>query len=249
LALSLSLPGSNTWRRWRPYVNTGTIRCCRQAVRYSNNAIYSALSSIFRLLFPRASHFQKMPHDSMSISSHSTGTSASSVDVDNFICPKLRPPSPGIECGPLPISNDHDGQPESHPVQSPTPQRGYILPYAYGPQGSRSSQDIGTLTVKGRNSDATSLLSLDPATLPLASAMSLPLSHMWNSLQPESYISQPMKVSRTPTPASVSTAPPGYFSPGCPPPLRTVVPISAASVQRWNRKIVVYIRHIYALLR
>ncbi|KIM86765.1 hypothetical protein PILCRDRAFT_816011 [Piloderma croceum F 1598] len=176
-----------------------------------------------------------MPHDSMSISTQS----ASSMDVDNFIRPNLQSPSPGTECRPLPISNDHDGQHKSHPVHSPTPQRGYLLPYAYGSQGSRSSQDTGTLTVEGRNSDATSLRRLDSVTLPLTSAMSLPLSHMWNSSRPESHISQPMKVSRTPTPASVNTAPPDYFSPGCPPPLRTVVPICAASVQRWNRKIVV----------
>jgi len=188
----------------------------------------------------------------MSISSHATCTSASSVDVDNFICPNLPSPCPGIKCKPLPISNDHDGQNKSHSVHSPTPQRGYLLPYAYGPQGSRSSQDMGTSTVEGRNSDATSLRRLDSATLPLTSAMSLPLSQhglIRNSPHPESHISQPMKVSRTSTPGSVNTAPPDYFSPGCPPPLRTVVPISASSVQRWNRKIVVYVRRTYVSLQ
>jgi hypothetical protein len=188
----------------------------------------------------------------MSISSHATRTSPGSVDVDNFICPNLQSPSPGIKCRPLLISNDRDGQNKSHPVHSPTPQREYLLPYAYGPRGSRSSQDIVTLTVEGRNSDATSLRSLHSATMPLTSAVSLPLSQhglMRNSPHPESHISQPMKVSRTPMPASVNMAPPDYFSPGCPSPLRTVVPMSASSVQRWNRKIVVYVRRIYVSLR
>jgi len=156
----------------------------------------------------------------MYISSHATRTSASSVNA-----------------------HDHDdGQNTSYPVHSPTPQRGYLSPYAYGPQGSRSSQDIGTLAIQ----------SLHSGTRPLTSAMSLPLSQhglMRNSSRSESHISQPMKVSRTPTPASVNAAPPDYFSSGCLPPRRTVVPISAASVQRWNRKIVVYARHIYVSLR
>src|ERR1700690_2407761 len=45
---------------------------------------------------------------------------------------------------------DHGEQ----PAHSPTPQRRYLLPYAYESRGSRSSQDIGnigTLTVEERN--------------------------------------------------------------------------------------------------
>ena len=130
------------------------------------------------------------------------------------------------------------------PVHSPIPQRGYLLPYACEVQGSRSSQDIGTLTMENCNSNATNLPSHRAAMLPSCSAISLPLSHhglMRMASRPNSCTSQLIKISRTPTPLSVNIAPPTYSSTNSPLPPRTILPISTASVQRWNRKITLYV--------
>jgi hypothetical protein len=157
------------------------------------------------------------------------------------------------------------------PVHSPTPQRGYLLPYAYEPQGSRSSQDITTITPKDRNPDASSISSQRSAKSSSAISL-LPSSHHGltrissrpdsrnssrrsllrpssrNSQRPDSRASQPMKVSRAPTPEPINTAHPAGAvppRPGSPTPLRVVLPMSTATVQRWNRNVIVYVHFIY----
>src|ERR1700691_4770559 len=144
---------------------------------------------------------------------------------------------------------DHSEQPECvpQPVQSPTPQRRYLLPCAYGSRGAMSSQDIGnigTLTVEERDVDATGMSYQFSKKLALSSSIMLPLSQhglVRNSSRvdlPNSRTPQPVKISSPHTP--VNTAPPDYSRPSSPP-LRTILPMSTASVQRWNRNIVVYV--------
>jgi hypothetical protein len=143
----------------------------------------------------------------------------------------------------LRFPHDHDKH-ISRSVHSPTPQRGYLLPYAYELQGSRSSQDIGKLPMEDCNYNATNLQSHRAARLPSCSAISLPLSHhglVRMASRPNSCASQPIRISNTPTPVSVNMAPPTYSPANSPPPPRTVLPISTASVQRWNRQITVYV--------
>jgi len=225
--------------------------CCLQAIHYTGVVPAQILVPTWYLyfallghLFPGASHCQDMLRDSMPLSSRTT--CANCVPADNLV-PNLWPPSPETDCNALRISYDHDGQYKPHPVHSPKPQRKYILPYTYRPQGSRSSQDIGTLTVGEHDSDAVSISSQHSAKLLSAFVMS---QHglVRDSSHPEHCTSRPMEVSRTSTLASANVAPPDYSPSGSPPPLRIVIPISTASVQRWNRNIVMYVRRIHVPL-
>ena len=166
--------------------------------------------------------------------------------LNDVILPSRQlPMSPEADSKSLRGPCDQGEQPEyvPQPVHSPTPQKGYLLPYAYGPQGSRSSEDIGTLTMKERNVDDTGISCQRSEKLALSSSISLPLSQhglVRNSSRADLYsrTPQPVKVSSPPTP--VNTAPPDYSRPSLPP-LRTILPMSTASVQRWNRNIVVYV--------
>lgn len=54
--------------------------------------------------------------------------------------------------------------------------------------------------------------------------------------------SQPIEVLKTHTPASVDLSPPLRSSSSSLPAIRTVVPMSTASIQRWDRHIVVYVQ-------
>jgi hypothetical protein len=191
--------------------------------------------------------------------------------VNDIICPSLQPPSREVDSNYLHASYDHD-EPYIH---SPIPSKGPILPYANGPQGSRSSQVIGTLTPKERNTDAISMSSQRSAI----SVISLPMSdhgltrissrpdsrnssrpsllrpNSRNSQRRSSRTVQPIKVSRAPISAPVNLAHPAgafpldYFRPSSPPPLRTVAPMSTATVQRWNRNYIVYVFLICKSLR
>lgn len=175
---------------------------------------------------------------------------ANDVPVNDSDCPSLSLPS--READALHISYEHDGQYMSHPVHSPTPQRGYLLPYVYGPQGCRSSQDIGALTMANCNSNIISVPSQCSTKLTSFSATSIPLSQhglVRISSRPNSCTPQAIKVSRTPTPASVNIPPPDYSPCSSPPLLRIILPMSTVSVQRWNRNITLYAVHIRMLLR
>ena len=174
----------------------------------------------FRFLSP--SHCKDMPHvfmPSPSYTGHVNG------------CTSLQLPVPETDsnssCGSI---DDDEERYKPHLVHSPAPQMGYISPCTYGPQ---ESQDIGALTVEEHN----------------ANAISIPLSHhglVRNSSGLDSHNfprpnSRTFNVSRMPTPAQVNTAPPDYFPPSFPLPLRTILPMSTASIQRWNRNVVVYV--------
>ena len=145
--------------------------------------------------------------------------------VVDIICPSLQPPSREADSKSLHVS---------HPVHSPEPRRGYILPYVHEPQGSQSSQDITTLTQREHIS-----ISSHPDSLS-SLHLSLPRPSSRISRRPNSRASQPIKVSRAPTPESPPArgVPPQRSSP---PPLRTVAPMSTASVRRWDRNIIVYV--------
>jgi hypothetical protein len=189
--------------------------------------------------------------------------------VSDTICPSQLPPAREVGENSLQVPYEHYEHHIQHPVHSPTPLKGYLLPYANGsPQGSRSSHDIGTST-KEHNPDAASILSHRLAMLPSSSDASLPLSfhgllqqprpHSRNSqrpsiLRPGSITSQrsqspnpePRKVSRPPTPVSNMASPAGaipsdILQNGSPTPFRVMAPMSTATIQRWNRNIVVYV--------
>jgi hypothetical protein len=152
------------------------------------------------------------------------------------ICPSLQPPSG---------DNGSSNAPRS--LHAPILQRGYILPYAYDGQGSRSAHEmaafqdsnIETSTHEEQNPGPISISThpvLEPPSLPV-SPPSPHHSLVLNSSRPDSPVSQPVRVSRPPTPASANMALPA----GALPSLRTMEPMSTASVQRYNRNITVYV--------
>jgi hypothetical protein len=201
------------------------------------------------------------------------------LPISDVICPSLQPPSREIDNTSLHVPSHDFEQHIPYPVHSPTPQRGFLLPYAYdNPQSSRSShdilteeQDLGALSPEDYNHDAISISTRRSANHPSSSNVSLPVSFhglLSNSSRPDSRNSQrpsllrpashtsqrtnsrtskPLKVSRPPTPASANMAlpagalPPDMARQGSPPPLRTMEPMSTASVQRYNRNITVYV--------
>ena len=194
---------------------------------------------------------------------HSRTSQKDSFPIGDTICPSLQPPPRVTDSNYLHASNDHDAQYTTQPIHSPTPLKGYVLPYANEPHGSRLSQDICTLSPMERNPETFSISSRRSAR---SSVLSLPISHHGlmrissrpdsrnssrpnsrNSHRPNSQASRPIKVSRTPTPALVNMAQPAGAVPlGCsrpcsPLPLRTLLPMSTASVQRWDRNITVYV--------
>jgi hypothetical protein len=177
---------------------------------------------------------------------------ATSFAVTDVICPSLQPPREADNNS----LHAHDEQYVPRPVHSPTPQRGYLLPYAY-------EQDIGTSTQKERNPDTISVSSQRSAKassaislLPVSrhgltrrsyvpdsrnsSCLSLLRPGSRNSQRPNSRASQPIKVSRAPTPESANMAQPVGARPSSPPPLRAVAPMSTASIQRYDRKYIMY---------
>jgi hypothetical protein len=200
---------------------------------------------------------------------HSRISHIDGFPVGDIICPSLQPPPRTIDSNYLHASYDHDEQYIAQPIHSPAPLRGCILPYANGPHGSRSSQDIGTLSPLERNPETFSISSRPSARS--SSALSLPISHHGlmrissrpdshnssrpnllrpnsrNSHRPDSQVSQPIKISRPPTPTLVNMAQPAGVVPlGCsrpcsPSPVRIVLPMSTATVQRWSRDIIVYV--------
>jgi hypothetical protein len=211
------------------------------------------------------------PHTLTPTHSHSRTSHIDGFPVGDIICPSLQPPPRAIDSNYLHPSYDHDDQHMTQPIHSPIPLKGYILPYANGPHGSRSSQDIGTLSPMERNPETFSISSRRSARS--SSALSLPISQhglMRISSRPDSHnssrpnllrpnsrnsqASQPIKVSRPPTPALVNMAQPaGAVPSGCsrpcsPLPLRTVLPMSTATVQRWSRNITVYVPPIHTSL-
>jgi hypothetical protein len=200
-------------------------------------------------------------------SSHSSHVNG--FPTGEFICPSLQPPSRAADSNSSHAPYDHYEQHISHPIHSPIPQKGYPLPYAYGsPQGSQSSQDI---VEERRNPDLIRISSHHSAKLPSSSAISLTLSRhglVVNSARPNSRdsqrpsilrpgsrisyrsnsrVSQPIKVSRTPTPVPINIAPPAGAIPpdlscqSSPLQLRTILPMSTGSVNRWSRNIIVYV--------
>lgn len=192
---------------------------------------------------------------------HSRTSQKDGFPVGDIICPSLQPPPRIIDSNYLHASNDHGAQYTTQPIHSPTPLKGYILPYANEPHGSRSSQDISTLSPMERNPETFSMSSRRSAK---SSVLSLPISHHGlmrissrpdsrNSSRPNSQNShrpnsqRPIKVSRSPTPALVNMAQPAgavpldCSRPCSPSPLRTLLPMSTATIQRWSRNIPVYV--------
>jgi hypothetical protein len=196
------------------------------------------------------------------------------LPVRDVICASLQPPSRETDTDSPYVPNDHHEQHASPPIHSPIPQKleGYLLPNAYGsPHESRSSQDLRILTREERNPDAISVSSRQSARVPSPSAILPPLSYHGlvrntsrpssrnsqrsgiqrpfsrTSKRPNSRISQPKKVSRAPTPASLNIASPAGAVPpeisrhGSPPPFRTILPIPAVHVKRWERDITAYV--------
>jgi hypothetical protein len=179
----------------------------------------------------------------------------------NVICPSSQPPLRAAVRNTLHVPNEFD-EPYTTSIHSPTPTQGY---FAYPvPHCSQSSQDIN-LPAKAQN-DATSISGRRSGKLPSSSLISLPLSHHGhalnmtpqpvpsrpisrNSQRPNSRNSQPIKVSRTPSaapsfdniaPPAGAIAPPGGSRLTSPQELRSLIPISAADIQRWDRQVVVY---------
>ena len=181
------------------------------------------------------------------------------LPISDVICPSLQPPRE-TESTSIHVPSHDFEQHTPNPVHSPTPKRGYLLPYAYeNQQGSHigaltKEQDIGAETPEDYNHDTVSISTHRSASLPSFSNVSLPVAFHGlssNSSRPEarnsqslsllrpasrasqppnSPISKPLKVSRPPTPASANMALP---------PLRIVVPMSTASLQRYDRNIIV----------
>jgi hypothetical protein len=197
-------------------------------------------------------------------------TQTNGFPVGDIICPSLQPPPGPIDSNLLHASYEHDEHYMTQSIHSPTSMSGY-LPYANSPQGSRSSQDIGTLTPNERNPDAFSISSQRSGKSSSVNSLSLsqngqsqhglvrissrPGSHRSsrsNLLRPSSRNSQrpnsqPMKVSRPPSPALINMAHPagavplGCSRPSSPTSLRIVSPMSTATVQRWSRGTIVYV--------
>jgi hypothetical protein len=216
------------------------------------------LIDIFRRRFSK----DRTPHPKDSrytfIHSSSQTSPATSFAVTDVICPSLQPPREA-DSNSLHVPYAHDEQYVPRPVHSPTPQRGYLLPYAY-------EQDIGTSTQKERNPDTISVSSQRSAKtssaislLPVSqhgltrrsyvpdsrnsSCLSLLRPGSRNSQRPNSRASQPIKVSRAPTPESINSAnmaQPAGARPSSPPPLRIVAPMSTASIQRYDRNYIMY---------
>ena len=218
------------------------------------------LIDIFQRLFSKDG--TPRPKDSPHIFIHpSSQTSpATSSAVSDVICPSLQPPREA-DSNSLHVPSAHDGQHVPRPLHSPIPQRGYLLPYAY-------EQDIGTLTQKERNPDTISVSSQRTSSaislLPVSqhgltrrsyvpdsrnsSCLSLLRQGSGNSQGPSLRAFQPIKVSRAPTPESINSAniaQPAGARPGSPPSLRTVEPMAATSIQRYDRKYIMcgFLRH------
>ena len=198
----------------------------------------------------------------------------------------------------VPKDQTHNETPMTNIVHAPTPQPGYLLPYAYGQNASsRSSQAVASIpdskhisiisentSIRSRRSNL-SALSID---LPISNhglVQSSPFPHPHIPLRsgppsaqrtpsirpsrPNSRISNasgPLKVSRAPSPA-----PPKHFTPpthsasplpaddepynvptqvlderpgeraDSPQGYREVIPMSTASVRRWDRNVIVYV--------
>jgi hypothetical protein len=189
--------------------------------------------------------------------SHVTSFPMNDPDV---ICPSLQPPSREADSNFLHVPYADDEQSVPRPIYSPTPQRGYLLPYA-----NASLEEIGSLTQEEHNSDAISISSQrsakssSPVSPPLSpqglrrissrpgsrssSCHSILRPSSRNSQRPYSSTSLPIKVSRAPTPESINMAFPAGV-PRPPPPRITLVPMSTATIQRWNRNIAVSVHII-----
>lgn len=191
---------------------------------------------------------------------HSQPNHAIDFPISNVICPSTQPPLRAAVRDTLHVPNEFD-EPYTTSIHSPIPTQGY---FAYPvPHCSQSSQDMNNLPVNAQN-DATSI-SRRFGRRPSSSLISLPLSHHGhtlnvtsqsvpprptsrNSQRPNSRNSQPIKVSRTPSaaPSFDNIAPPaGEIAPPgsrltSPQELRNLIPISAADIQRWDRKVVMY---------
>ena len=170
---------------------------------------------------------------------------ATSFAVTDVICPSSQPPREA-DSNSTHVPYAHDEQYMPRPVQSPTPQRGYLQLYP-------SEQDIGTSTQKERNPD-TITVSSQFSTKAFSAIPPFPVSQhdltrslyvpdSRNSQRPNS-CSQPIKISSlTPNPElinSTSMARLVKARSSSPPPLRTVVPMSTESIQRYDRNYIMY---------
>jgi hypothetical protein len=145
--------------------------------------------------------------------------------------------------------HDHDEH-KVHPVHSPTSQEGFILPYAHAPQYLPSSRDTGAVVKEEPDSDIISMSSQHPGKQPRSSI--IPSSQhglVQNSSRPDPRAPRPMKVSRKPNSASVEKTPPGYSLASRLASEKTIMPMSTASVQRWNRNILLCVpRLLFTIL-
>ena len=82
---------------------------------------------------------------------HSRTSQKDGFPVGNTICPSLQPPPRVIDSNYLHALNHHNAQYTTQPIHSPTPLKGYLLPYMNEPHDSRSSQNICTLSPMEHN--------------------------------------------------------------------------------------------------
>ena len=152
-------------------------------------------------------------------------------------CLSPQPPFREADSNPLSRPQDHDEWHKPYQLRS---QERYLPPYAYDPQRCQSYRGVGTMTVHESNVDSISLSIISMSSHgPERNSSHFDSRDSFCSV----WVSEPRGDSMQLTPTSVNTAPPpDYTRPSSPLAPRTVIPMSTASIPRWNRNIIVSVR-------